>query len=533
MGTRGKVWVVENNIKSLIIDITEEVGAYGDLGLLGFALDPLFDVNGYFYLLYTVDRHYLLDYGTSRYSATTSYNYSATIHRLTRFTATPVTNGYSVNPASRKMIIGSTRNNGIPAVSPYHGPGSLLFARDGSLLVSSGDAASASATDTGSASDTYYSLALSNGIITSAENVGAFRSQLLESYCGKILRIDPSTGNGLPSNPYYDPANPASPRSKVWTLGLRNPFRMSIKPGTGSTNPADGNPGSIYLGDVGHLTWEELDVVDKGGMNLGWPIFEGLTFHALYPTKNVYNYNAPNPAYGTSGCTQQYFYFRDLIKQATASGTASFSNPCNGQPIPSAIKTFMHKRPTIDWQHGTTGPSRTGTFSGTGSATVINIGAAGSPVSGPQFGGNCAIGGVFYSYNDFPPEYVNTYFFADYTKHWIRNLATDANDAPTRVSNVIDTGAIVALATNPVEGGLYFIDFTSTIKKITYNNNNQPPVAVASADKTFGKGPLTVNFTGSGSSDPDNQPLTYVWNFGDGTTETIANPSHVPILLSI
>lgn len=521
----GKVWLVKNNIKSLIIDITEEVGAYGDLGLLGFALDPQFDNNGYFYLFYTVDRHHLLDYGTTRYSATTSYNYTATIQRLTRFTATPISNGYSVNSASRKILIGATRFTGIPAISAYHGPGSLLFGRDGSLLVSSGDGASASSADTGSASDTYYSTALSNGIITSAENVGAFRSQLLESYCGKILRIDPITGNGIPGNPYYDPANPGSIRSKIWTIGLRNPFRMSLKPGTGSINPADGNPGTIYLGDVGHLTWEELDVVDKGGINLGWPIFEGLTFHAVYPAKNVFNYNAPNPAYGSSGCTQQYFYFRNLIKQETASGTADFTNPCNNQPIPSGITTFIHKRPIIDWRHGT-GPSRSGTFTN-GAASVINIGAAGSPVSGPQFGGNCAVGGIFYTHDDFPAEYANTYMFADYTKHWIRTLTTDAKNAPASVSNVIDTGSIVALAIHPSQGGLYYIDFTSTIKKLTYNNINQQPVAVASADKTFGMGPLSVQFTGDLSSDPEGASLTYLWNFGDGESGNIANPVHV------
>src|SRR5437870_1326122 len=53
----GKVWLVENSIKKLLLDISPEVGVYGDLGMLGFALDPNFDVNGYIYLSYTVDRH--------------------------------------------------------------------------------------------------------------------------------------------------------------------------------------------------------------------------------------------------------------------------------------------------------------------------------------------------------------------------------------------------------------------------------------------------------------------------------------------
>ena len=512
---QGRVWVVKNNTKTLLLDIAEEVGSYGDLGLLGFALSPQFDVNGYFYILYNVDRHHLVEYGTSRYSPTANYNYDATIIRLTRYTATKTPTAYTVDATSRRILIGATRTTGIPSISAYHGPGSLLFGRDGTLLVSTGDGASASDADTGSASDTYYSTALSNGIITPQENVGAFRSQLLESYNGKILRLDPATGAGVPGNPYFDPANPNAVKSKVYALGLRNPFRMSKKPGTGSTNPADGNPGTLYLGDVGHRTWEELDVVDRPGMNLGWPLFEGLTSHSNYASKNVYNRYAPNPAYGTGGCTQQFFYFKDLIKQATASGTATFTNSCNGQPIPAGIRTFMHARPHIDWQHGTTGVSRTGIFSGTGTASTINIGAAGSPVSGPQFNGNCAIGGLFYTHNDFPAEYRNTYLFADYTKHWIRNLATNESNQPLRVGTVLDTGAVVALAINPAQPGLYFIDFTSRIKKITYNSQNQQPVAVAAADKAFGNSPLTVQFTGNQSSDPDGHALSYLWNFGD------------------
>lgn len=55
--------------------------------------------------------------------------------------------------------------------------------------------------------------------------------------------------------------------------------------------------------------------------------------------------------------------------------------------------------------------------------------------------------------------------------------------------------------------------------------NQQPQVFVAATPRT-GVAPLTVNFSSTGSSDPEGTPLTYNWAFGDGTTSTLANPSH-------
>jgi PKD repeat protein len=67
----------------------------------------------------------------------------------------------------------------------------------------------------------------------------------------------------------------------------------------------------------------------------------------------------------------------------------------------------------------------------------------------------------------------------------------------------------------------------SKIHRIRYLSSNQAPVAVASASPTSGAAPLTVSFSSAGSVDPDGQPLTYSWTFGDGATSTQANPTHV------
>jgi len=56
---------------------------------------------------------------------------------------------------------------------------------------------------------------------------------------------------------------------------------------------------------------------------------------------------------------------------------------------------------------------------------------------------------------------------------------------------------------------------------------NLPPIAIAFADVTSGPGPLTVNFDGSGSYDPEGGPLTYGWDFGGGSpTSNEVSPTH-------
>lgn len=539
----GRVWIVENNVKlaTPFLDIAEEVGGWRDFGLLGFCLDPNFATNGHVYLLYVVDHHHLTKFGTPNYNANTNEYFQATIGRITRYTARASDGFHTVDPASRLVLLGESISNGIPILYESHGVGGLMFGRDGTLLASTGDGASYSTVDTGSAAETYYASALTQGIIKPKENVGAFRSQLVDSLNGKILRIDPATGNGLPSNPFYDAANPRSARSRTWALGLRNPCRMTLRPGTGSTNAADANPGVIYSGDVGMNLWEDLNVCTGPGQNFGWPVFEGLEPHANYSVANTSNQDAPNPLYGSGGCTKQYFYFRDLIIQDTLNAP-SWPNSCNtGQQIPASLFRFVHRRPALDWKHGS-GPARTGVYVGN-NAAVTNVGAVGSPVSGPQFVGNCSIGGVWYTGTDFPPSYQNTYFQADYGAQWIKSFSFDGNDKPTAVQNFLDGGGgIVFVTSDPVSGYLYYISWASVLKRITYlPSTNQPPLVVAAADKTYGPGPLTVQFSSTGSTDPDGYPLSFVWDFGDGSpANNSPNPQHtfnappgVPMLYNV
>ena len=402
----GRVWLVRNGQRQAapLLDINDEVNAWRDFGLLGFALDPAFETNGYIYALYTVDHHHLQFFGTPNYNPAANDIFVNTIARLTRFTTREVNGIRTADPASRFVLIGETAQTGFPVCHQSHSIGSLAFAADGTLLVSNGDGASYELADTGGPIPSSSNTALAEGIITPKEDVGAFRAQLVDSLSGKILRIDPATGNGLASNPFYDASAPRAPRSRVWGMGLRNPFRFSIKPGTGGTNPAAGMPGELWIGDVGWADFEELNRAPTGGLNFGWPLFEGLTPGFGYPQSNAVNLDAPNPLNGVGGCTIPAFRFRDLLVQDTLAAP-SWPNPCNPLvQIPASVRRFEHTRPVLDWRHGSAGPARVPTYTGN-NASQSTLGTPGCPVSGPSFGGNSVTGGVWYTATSFPPEY--------------------------------------------------------------------------------------------------------------------------------
>ncbi len=311
----GLAWMVgPDGIASTepMVDLTEEVGAWWDHGLLGLAVDPNFTDNGFIYLLYVVDRHHLLYAGTKAYDPTANEYNAATIARLTRYTATVESDRSVVDPASRTILIGESIDRGLPVLNQSHGVGSLAFGEDGTLLISMGDGGSFYQADTGGpAVGGWVEMGLADGIIDESLDVGSFRAQMIDSLNGKILRVDPATGDGVASNPWFDPADPRAARSRVWTIGLRNPFRFSVLPGTGSTNPADGRPGHIFYGDVGLGLREEIGIIDAPGLNMGWPFYEGLDPNAPFWTAETLHPFVTNP--GASDTCPTDMRFRELF----------------------------------------------------------------------------------------------------------------------------------------------------------------------------------------------------------------------------
>jgi glucose/arabinose dehydrogenase len=528
----GKVWLIENGQKSAqpLIDISEEAANWGDYGLLGFALDPDFNNNGYIYLSYVVDYYYLTHFGLPGYDPTVSEDFHDTIGRITRYTARASDGHHTVDPASRLILLGESITTGVPICNTSHGMGAMMFAPDGTLLASCGEAADFIEVDNGGSRPGSSNTALADGIITPAQDVGAYRSQMVDCLSGKVLRLNPANGNGIPSNPFYDAAHPRSARSRVWEMGLRNPYRWILRPGTGSTDPNAAHPGTLYITDVGWADREELNMAPSGGLNFGWPIFEGLEPQPLYAQTPVpYNQSEINPLNGVGGCSDPFFRFTDLLVQATQDAP-SWPNPCNPSlQVPPTAHRFVHQRPVYDYGHDHN--VRVGIYTN-GQADTVPLGDPSSPIQGPQFNGTCAVGTTWYLGSQFPADYYDSLFIADYTGGWIRNVQIDSAGNPIDVRPFADgLGGVTTVTANPVDGQIYYVAFdevgNSALHTI-YWTNNLPPVAVADATPRYGPTPLSVQFTGDGSSDPEGGPITYLWDFGDGSvSSTDANPVHV------
>ena len=94
-------------------------------------------------------------------------------------------------------------------------------------------------------------------------------AQDMSSLLGKILRINPSVAGGY-SIPNGNPFT-ASPHPEIWSLGVRNPWRMTFDLHS-----------TLWVADVGQNEWEEVTALPGDsnypggrGANLGWSAFEG------------------------------------------------------------------------------------------------------------------------------------------------------------------------------------------------------------------------------------------------------------------
>ncbi len=266
-----------------------------------------------------------------------------------------------------------------------------------------------------------------------ANQGGALRTQSVRSsnpnteLNGSVIRIDPNTGAAAPGNPI---ASGNANAQRIVAYGLRNPFRFSFRPGTSE----------IWIGDVGWNDYEEIDRLTSATTpvpaltppvtNFGWPAYEG---------------NNPQPGYQAANLP--------LLNSLYANPNAT-------------------TKPYYAYSHAD---------------QVV-------PGSGETTGGSAITGISFYDHGAYPAAYNGALFFADYARREIYVMFQGPNGQPDPSTRAIfrsTTGGPVQLVTGP-NGDLFYTDLAGgrIVEISSIPTVDHTPVAVATADKTSGGGPL-------------------------------------------
>ena len=277
---------------TVFADLRTNVHNFWDRGLLGLELHPNFPATQHVYVLYALDapiggtapRWGVAGVTTDPCPTPPGATADGCVigARLSRLTDS----GNVVATTESEMVFLEDWCQQYPS----HSIGSIAFGSDGALYVTGGDGASFNFADWGQdgaplnpCGDPPTGV---GGTQTppSAEG-GALRSQDLErvsdptGFAGTVLRLDPLTGQALPDNPLYGGASADDDR--IIAYGLRNPFRMTVRPGTNE----------VWVGDVGWNIWEEINRVvsptDGTIENFGWPCYEGAGRQSGYDGANL------------------------------------------------------------------------------------------------------------------------------------------------------------------------------------------------------------------------------------------------------
>ena len=353
---------------------------------------------------------------------------------------------------------------------PSHSIGTITFGPDGALYVGGGDGASFNFVDYGQVGNPCADPPSPAGTNLSPPNArgGALRSQSPRRPATEPVTLD---GAVLRVDPDTGAGLPGNPFAGSADANARRVIAYGLR----NQFRFGFRPGTeeLWVGDVGWNTWEEVnripDANDAVAENFGWPCYEGAARQSGYDGADV---TVCESLYSGAGQNAPYYAYNHSAKVVP-------TDPC----------------PT----------------------------------------GGSAIGGIAFENgtSNYPAAYAGALFFADAARGcvWAMQNGTNGQPDPTRLVAFV-TGAATPVQVQTGPGGdLFYVAMGSgEVRRVSYpGGTNRPPTAVATATPPSGPAPLTVQFDGSQSTDPDaGDTLSYAWDLdadGQYDDSTAVNPS--------
>ncbi len=439
--------------------------AQAEDGLLGLAADPNFARNRWIYMYYSPA-------GPEPRNV------------LARFQM----KGDSLDLASRKILL-EVRTQRLKCC---HTGGSIAFDAKGNLYLSTGDNSNPFAIG-------YAPIDERPGRMPWDAQKSSGNTNDLR---GKVIRIHPEPDGTytIPTGNLFPPGT-AKTRPEIYTMGHRNPYRISV----------DSHTGFLYWGDVGPDA--NVDSVDRGPRG----------YDEINQARNAGNYGWP---YFVGN--NQAYYRTTFVDSATVIAGEKFdpAHPINRSPSNTGLNELPPARGAYIWYPYAPSPD--------------------FPIVGS--GGRAAAAGPVFHRDDFrgaarpfPQYYDGKLFIYEFMRHWIMAVSMNANGDLVSVERFMPSENFSA----PIEmefapnGDLYILEYGTAwfqgnddarLVRIEYNAGNRKPIVAAAVDQPAGALPMRVALSSAGTMDLDEDSLRYVWTIRrrDGTVLqklTEPNPS--------
>jgi glucose/arabinose dehydrogenase len=441
-------------------------------GLLGIALDPRFAANGYVYLYHSVP-----------VPVPAPPPGPPGENVLSRFTA--LADG-TIDPSSRVDLLR------VPSERECcHEGGSLAFAPDGTLFLSTGDNTDPFASRGAAPLDERPGRERYNSQRT-AQNPFDLR--------GKILRINPDGGTP-PGNMFPPSGEQGLPQ--IYAMGCRNPFRTAVDPESGRLFWGEVGPDANGDGARGPRGYDEINVASAPG-NYGWPWCIGPN---LPYVDWDFSTETPLASFSCTGMVPSVLAYDYATATHLALGSALYYDEV-GFTGRTAIAGVFYRRPTGAAPYALPPPF---------TDTLLMAEWTRDLLAAVDIGPDGALRGV----RRLLP--------------WERfRRPIDMEVGPDGALYVLEYGT--EFFGDNDDAALTRIEHSAT--------GDLPPVAVLGASATAGPAPLTVEFGAEGSRAPGrgDRVKGYLWDFdGDGrvdsrqarTSHTFEEPGAYPVTLTV